>query len=549
MLLVRRLGTRAYQPIVKPNFGFLVSNLDDTTPVFRKSGYDSNTVSLNEPNPRVQELKKATESMIHIPDNFNRELSEITRESSPQELRQAGSALFKSLQSGESHRPAFSSLESDSRILATFAHDYASISQVLQEAKARLGDDWNPKRVLEIGFGPAVGTLVANELFTAEKNVSVVLGHYKMRRRAAQLLRSQNEDEEENNSKNIIKSEVPAWSSSSRYDLIIAAHQLYQSTDESRDIIDSHSRRLFNFLNPGGVLVLIERGDTFGFESIARARQVLLRPENVSSDAPANATESTASTTPSGAKVIAPCVHHAKCPLQMGVKARQLMKNPGSQNWCRFSQSVQRPRYLLEFKKGKYLAQKWVREDEAFARGKGGKAMKGSGRPNSNSHETANHSYLVLQKTVHNRATDELEESPESNEAPRIMRNPLKRKGHVIMEVCAPSGNIEHWTVTKSQGKEVYRSARNADQGDIWPLGSKSVQQRGGLTKPVSSDLGKEEHEQNSASSVDPWESNEDTFEDAPTEYMETLLAQDIDQQRAEKLERRQKQNRLRSWN
>lgn len=77
-------------------------------------------------------------------------------------------------------------------------------------------------------------------------------------------------------------------------------------------------------------------------------------------------------------------------------------------------------------------------------------------------------SYLVIRK----RARPEVQcSSPESQGCswPRLVRPPLKRHGHVILDVCAPSGSLERFTVSKSHGRQVYYDARKSEWGDLWP--------------------------------------------------------------------------------
>ncbi|KAI9822198.1 MAG: 37S ribosomal protein S22 [Phylliscum demangeonii] len=56
---------------------------------------------------------------------------------------------------------------------------------------------------------------------------------------------------------------------------------------------------------------------------------------------------------------------------------------------------------------------------------------------------------------------------------PRAILPPLKRSGHVILDVCTPAGQLERWTVPRSFGKEAYRDARKSRWGDLWPWGAK----------------------------------------------------------------------------
>ena len=54
----------------------------------------------------------------------------------------------------------------------------------------------------------------------------------------------------------------------------------------------------------------------------------------------------------------------------------------------------------------------------------------------------------------------------------RILRSPIKKRGHVVMDVCYPSGNIGRSVVSK--GKEgrapvIYRAARKSQWGGLYP--------------------------------------------------------------------------------
>jgi ribosomal protein RSM22 (predicted rRNA methylase) len=57
---------------------------------------------------------------------------------------------------------------------------------------------------------------------------------------------------------------------------------------------------------------------------------------------------------------------------------------------------------------------------------------------------------------------------------PRSILPPLKRRGHVTLDVCTPSGKLERWTVPRSFSKVAYRDARKSKWGDLWALGAKT---------------------------------------------------------------------------
>lgn len=57
---------------------------------------------------------------------------------------------------------------------------------------------------------------------------------------------------------------------------------------------------------------------------------------------------------------------------------------------------------------------------------------------------------------------------------PRTVLAPMKRRGHVIFDLCTPEGKIERWTVPRSYSRQAYHDARKARWGDLWALGAKT---------------------------------------------------------------------------
>ena len=94
-----------------------------------------------------------------------------------------------------------------------------------------------------------------------------------------------------------------------------------------------------------------------------------------------------------GMSLLAPCPHHNKCPME-------------GENWCHFSVRLPRTSLHRRIKKGSLGY-----EDEKF-------------------------SYLVASKK---RVTPS---------GARILRNPIKKRGHVLLELCTSEG-VQHKTFTK----------------------------------------------------------------------------------------------------
>ncbi|ANB13831.1 mitochondrial 37S ribosomal protein RSM22 [Sugiyamaella lignohabitans] len=506
--------------------------------------------------------KTAGNKLLVLPEEITSVISNATRGYTPNRLRSNASKYYLSLAESGAHRPATETIDVDTHLTGVFLQNYASLYNVLKEARQRLGEKWRPNRILDVGFGPATGMIALNEVFSdvdaedwqPERKLAIVIGHRDMKKRAVSVLATQKHEEseeqgqlfEENEEalteeeqqeleeilavetkgleetqqeeldvnteetdsvneiefeeipktkqkahiKTVVRQQLPAAKSSSKYDLIIATHQLYRSGYHYPASVDDHTSHLLSLLSPGGILVLVERGDPTGFESIARARQIMFRPEDHQSPEkyPPRLWKNDEQFPLS---IVAPCSHHGKCPLQVELGIRNKGKNPAYFGWCKFAQMVQRPKFALELKKGQLLSQKWSLVNTASGKvsGEGGKSLAGSGRAFGRSFETATHSYLIVERKAKeqkgtNEQSQELELKDDSISDPaswpRILQNPLKRDKHVVMEVCAPSGQVEQWTVTQKFGKQAYHDARKATGGDLWALGAKVKQVRGG---------------------------------------------------------------------
>lgn len=114
-----------------------------------------------------------------------------------------------------------------------------------------------------------------------------------------------------------------------------------------------------------------------------------------------------------GAHLIAPCPHHVECPMSGG-------------DWCHFAARIERSSLHRRLKGGSLGY-----EDEKF-------------------------SYVAATKI------------PYPLPASRILRQPLRHSGHVVLKLCTSQG-VQQPTLSKKMG-DVYKQARKADWGDIFPL-------------------------------------------------------------------------------
>lgn len=111
-----------------------------------------------------------------------------------------------------------------------------------------------------------------------------------------------------------------------------------------------------------------------------------------------------------GGAVVAPCPHSQKCPWQ------------GTDQWCHFGVRLERSREHQLAKEGSLGF-----EDEKF-------------------------SYTILSK------------QPQNLFSTRLLKDPLRRKGHTVITLCTPQG-VEEKTVTKSQ-KDQYKMVNKLKWGD-----------------------------------------------------------------------------------
>ncbi|CDK25977.1 unnamed protein product [Kuraishia capsulata CBS 1993] len=441
----------------------------------------------------------------------------------PKVLRAKAAEYYVELRERNLHFAAETEADADAHIAAVFLQNYGSLYQVLHELRKRVGEDkFNPRRVLDVGYGPATGIVALNEImgdsFEPEVKDAVVVGPYEMLRRAKLILSRQlaeyngleiskqeleskveSEDEDmefvgEVMTKKIkIKTKLLQDIRSNedrKYDLIMVTHQLLERQKFFPGQVDERVHEFFKRLAPGGHLVIVERGNPLGFEIIARARQVAIRPEDSISNKKIPAPYKKGAIGPDyHLRVVAPCSHHAVCPLQVSKPEYYSYGGVGKKlSFCHFQTEVVRPKFTSELKKGLQLATPWATPMDGI--GIKGEASAGKGNPNARTYESANYSYLILERSANDeeslrRIEDQIEKEGQQNypvgysgdtpdEWPRVMRAPMCKKGLAIAEVCAPSGNLEKWHISRSSGKQDYHDARKLKGGDLYPLGAKS---------------------------------------------------------------------------
>ena len=415
-------------------------------------------------------------------------------------------------------------MEGNAFVAAIMPGAYAAIFSTLVETRKRLGSQWlhglmqqpGGPRILDAGAGGA-GVLAWREILRAERGAAdegelaedtkipygqstVVTGSAVLRHKASRLLDNTTfiprlPDYDPSRDHPSLESNNPQ--PRKQYDIIVAPHTLWSLKEDY--MRKSQIQNFWSLLDPrGGVLILIEKGVPRGFELIAGARETFLK-HHISSPGSEELIQpiEDGNETRFGPKekgmIIAPCTSHGRCPMYITAGESQRRKD-----FCHFSQRFIRPPYLQRILKAR-----------------------------DSNHEDVRYSYVALQRGVDQRQEQNFEQGPKATDRafagyemamdkdaevqttdgklpstlpnpftfPRAILPPLKRTGHVTLDLCTPAGKIERWTVPKSFSRQAYRDARKSKWGDLWALGAKTRVQRNirvGFRKSKSPSIGED---------------------------------------------------------
>jgi len=263
------------------------------------------------------------------------------------------------------------------------------------------------------------------------------------------------------------------------FDIIIAPHTLWSLKEAHRR--KNMVQNLWKMLEPnGGILILIEKGLPRGFEAIAGARSLLLANHIASpgSTEMEIETQSTIVPTEKGSgMIIAPCTNHQGCPMYpvAGI-------SNGRKDFCHFVQRYHRPQFLQRL----IGASAFNHEDIQYSYLAARKGIDDrQSQPGLMQGEAATRQALAGYEDIDLPEQEigpdaSLQQEPNKGirfnplSLPRLILSPLKRRGHVTLDLCTPSGTLERWTVPKSFSNVAYHDARKAKWGDLWALGAKT---------------------------------------------------------------------------
>ncbi|KAL7900765.1 mitochondrial small ribosomal subunit Rsm22 domain-containing protein [Trichoderma sp. TUCIM 5745] len=379
-------------------------------------------------------------------------------------------------------------IEADAFLAGYLPPAYASVASVLREVRKRLGSDWIRQRlqkndsaglsVLDAGAGGA-GLVAWDQVLQAEWDLlkeqgvvngsqppgrkTVITGSDRLRHRLKSFLHNTTflprlpdyEHSGEMQGERLDAGDKPQARKS--YDLIIASHLfLKEKQDHYRQAVLNNLWTLLN--KDGGVLIVIEKAHPRGFEAVAHVRDTLLKqfilPQNGEQSAPTEELNPAYHKEREPGHIIAPCTNHGTCPMY-----KEVGKSKGRKDYCYFNQRFTRPGFYTKMLGNSTNNQGDVEFSYvAIQRGR----AKADQLPGWKSTEQAFAGY------------ENSSNPPDMQTLPRMVLPPLKRKGHVTLDVCTPEGKIERWTVPKSFSKLAYHDARKSHWGDLWALGAKT---------------------------------------------------------------------------
>ncbi|KAI9799331.1 MAG: hypothetical protein M1825_004824 [Sarcosagium campestre] len=393
-------------------------------------------------------------------------------------------------------------IEGDVYLAAVMPGTYAAVMSTLVEVRKRLGREWiqgllsqkDGPAILDAGAGGAA-LLAWSEIVKAEQMSSTesptegqdelkpapmrgtaVVGSQTLLQRVSTFLNNTTFLPRLPDFDPFASAREPTPKKRKQYDVIIAPHTLWPMHEDYHR--KEHTQNLWSLLNPdGGVLILIEKGVPRGFETLAGARQMLLEHHipsplsitstNIQAPVPREPAQKEA------AMIIAPCTNHEKCPmyLKSGI-------TKGRKDFCHFVQRYERPKYLQHLIGAKdrnhediqfsYLAVRRGRDERAHGLEQGDAATEAAFSGHGEEQDD------TAPATPSSETTMPSDPSVSPYTLPRTVLAPIKRRGHVLLDVCTPSGTLERWTVPRSFSRQAYRDARKSSWGDLWALGAKT---------------------------------------------------------------------------
>lgn len=446
-------------------------------------------------------------------------------------IRQVSRSVYRMIEKGNKNEVRFVNYNSLDQalayVMAIGPGVYAAVYNVMREIRRRNNSDiggYLPTRLIEFGSGAGVSSWATMDAFNYNNrnSQSIHLEDEEVNDVEKSLTVDDNNNDKIINhpiknydcydpSESMNEYHKSFWKSSpfSKCTRLSVSKKFiksnYKKSDESENIIAMTTFTLSEINNSidrrelitrlwkseADIIVVIDRGTKLGFERVQEARNQLLGMED------------------DDCHVLSPCPHDGICPLLK------------TKDFCHFSQRIQRPSFQRYVKRAKLGTEDQKYSFVVIKRGKrptltdekkkeltysklspmelinmlkmkSRKQLEVIGENNHNESIGDNEYSLDLtpfvnslnnsQQNVYNEIANSIVNGNniikadqrellrlDSYNWPRIIYQPLKRKGHIILDSCHPNGRIARFTVVKSDGQTVYRDSRKSKWGDLFP--------------------------------------------------------------------------------
>jgi ribosomal protein RSM22 (predicted rRNA methylase) len=456
---------------------------------------------------KILELQKALQA--------RREQDRRREKISTDEIQQ--SSNVKGIDGGSIYyKPEFTFAALDAR----FYPNFSVTKRVLLEAKALL-PDFQPKRVLDFGMGVGSSSAAVIDVFDNIEWIHGVDPSNSMRDCAELILK--------NRGPRLTTDSMLSTKSTGTFDLV-----LFNFTATELPHIASTlaaAAILWEKLSPNGIFVMIEPGTPDGFSNIRSVRSMLL--DCCPPESNTNQYGEEEHKAPDKCFIIAPCTHSGTCPMERNRRILRLdrtneddeTKNDDyieeddelvesdemdeaewsevensyfgkisvtdafKNSYCSFVHNIPGSSSMSKGDKISYLVAQKRFSDSVLTKPKLPNIAELLGKTyhSSHHHDSVNHEIHLLEAEMLKDSFELLENDPfglsivvgDQNRAAfgRIVRAPLKRKGHVIVDYCSRGDNGQGRIVRQRLGKlgtkkvapGQYAAARKSRWGGFWP--------------------------------------------------------------------------------
>ncbi|CAM9432193.1 unnamed protein product [Ectocarpus sp. 12 AP-2014] len=417
-------------------------------------------------------------------------------------LPQTEPAHGSSRASGRANRVVYGPSETFAYVYHRMVPAYTVLHRVMTEVKSEL-PDFNPRTMLDFGSGPGTSALAVWDVWGAGGGSSVTQDGEETGE-AGSNLSEVRMVEESQSMKDACKIMLEPLTNTGRirtgfgtslleeartagrggpggapggrkFDLVVAAYSLsHLPTHASRA---AATAVMWSLVAPGGVLVLVEDGSAKGSHTVRSARHMVLRPsapapeqdEDTGKQRGNRRGKKNERQVPPRPYVVGPCRHDKECPLQAG-------------EFCRLQQKVPWNAVNVTSSAVKSVSFSYVSIRKGPPEQQAGQDERVSGRTSSSSvdllkafmqQRKSRNDGGSLRDAMDSLGTDGISDAIlRRDDWARLVRKPLKAKGHALLDVCSPEGNIQRKVVAKGKWKGVpglFVAARKSQVGGLWP--------------------------------------------------------------------------------